>query len=95
MQAAKLCYDYSHMTRGAELTIKVSKSQFKAKALEIFRRIENSGESVVITDYGRPTLEVRPYRPTDRDPLDVLRGSVKRYEQPTEPVCEDDWGLSR
>ena len=69
----------------------VSKSQFKAKALEFFRQVESSGESVVITDHGQPKLEVRPYRSPARNPLDVLKGSVLRYEQPLASVGEDDW----
>lgn len=73
------------------MTIQVSKSQFKAKALEFFRQVETSGESVVVTDHGQPKLEVRPYQPHTRDPLDVLRGSVLRYDNPTAPVAEDDW----
>ena len=64
----------------------VSKSEFKAKALEFFRHVEASGESIVVTDHGKPALEVRPYRSADRDPLAILRGSVVRYEDPTEPV---------
>ncbi len=64
----------------------VSKSEFKAKALEFFRQVEASGESVVVTDHGKPTLEGRPYRSADRNPLDVLRGSVVRYVDPTAPV---------
>ena len=27
----------------------------------------------------------------DKTPLDILKGSVIRYEEPTEPVAEDDW----
>jgi antitoxin (DNA-binding transcriptional repressor) of toxin-antitoxin stability system len=69
----------------------VSKSEFKAKALEFFRQIEASGESVVVTDHGKPTLEVRTYRSNERNPLDVLRGSVVRYENPTEPVADGEW----
>lgn len=71
----------------------VSKSQFKAKALEYFRQVEASGESLVVTDHGQPKLEVRPYQARARQPLDVLRGSVLRYEQPTAPVAEDDWAV--
>ena len=71
--------------------IHVSKSQFKAKALEYFRTIEQSGESVIITDHGRPALEIRPYRKAEKDPLEQLRGSVLHYEKPTEPVAEDEW----
>lgn len=69
----------------------VSKSQFKAKALEFFRQVESSGESVVITDHGQPKLEVRPYRSQARNPLDVLKGSVLRYEQPLASVGEEEW----
>lgn len=68
----------------------VSKTEFKAKALEYFRQVEASGESVVVTDHGKPTLEVRPFREADRKPLDILAGSVLRYEDPTEPV-DVDW----
>ena len=73
---------------------RVSKSQFKAHALELFRQIEASGETLVVTDHGRPALEVRPYRPIDSptaDPLDALRGSVLRYEGPFDPIAEGDW----
>ncbi len=72
----------------------VSKSQFKAQALALFREIEASGEPVVITDHGRPALEVRPYRPVEAgamDPLEQLRGSVLHYDQPLDPVAEADW----
>lgn len=69
----------------------VSKSEFKAKALEYFRQIEASGESVIVTDHGKPALEVRSYRRKDRHPLDILRGTVVRYEKPTEPVADGDW----
>ncbi|MEW6221568.1 MAG: type II toxin-antitoxin system Phd/YefM family antitoxin [Thermodesulfobacteriota bacterium] len=39
----------------------VSKSQFKPRSLEYFRRIEETGEELVITDHGRPVLKVVPY----------------------------------
>lgn len=70
---------------------RVSKSEFKAKALEYFRQIEASGSSVIVTDHGKPTLEVRPFRGIGRNPLDVLRGSVVSYQNPTEPVAADEW----
>lgn len=77
------------------MSVQVSKSQFKAKALEFFRQVEASGEPVVVTDHGTPRLEVRPYKPRTRNPLDVLRGSVLRYDNPTAPVAEDDWEALR
>ena len=71
----------------------VSKSRFKAQALELFRQVEASGEPLVVTDHGRPTLEVRPYRPVrpDANPLEELRGSVLRFDDPFAPVGENDW----
>ena len=69
----------------------VSKSEFKAKALEFFRQVETSGASLIVTDHGKPTFEVRPYRGLRREPLDVLRGSVMRYDNPTDPVSTNDW----
>ncbi|ALM53063.1 type II toxin-antitoxin system Phd/YefM family antitoxin [Halomonas huangheensis] len=69
----------------------VSKTQFKARALEIFRQIESSGETVIVTDKGRPAIEVRRYRADQRSPLERLRGSVIELTDPFEPVGEDDW----
>jgi antitoxin (DNA-binding transcriptional repressor) of toxin-antitoxin stability system len=73
----------------------VSKSEFKAKALEFFRQVEASGQSVIVTDRGKRTLEIRPYRGVDRNPRDVLRGSVVRYDNPTDPVTEGDWEAAK
>ncbi|QQX84086.1 type II toxin-antitoxin system Phd/YefM family antitoxin [Cupriavidus necator] len=69
----------------------ISKTEFKARALEYFRQIEASGDPVIVTDHGKPTLEVRRCRGLERDPLQVLRGTVLHYDAPTEPVdveCE-------
>jgi antitoxin (DNA-binding transcriptional repressor) of toxin-antitoxin stability system len=76
-------------------TNQVSKAEFKAKALEYFRQVEASGESVIVTDHGKPVLEVRPYYNAERGPLDLLCGSVVRYENPTDPVGEDEWEAAR
>lgn len=69
----------------------VSKSKFKAQALEIFRRVEETGEPVVITDRGEPKLIVRRYVPQSADPIQRLKNSVVRYDNPLEPVGESDW----
>lgn len=73
---------------------RVSKSEFKAKALEYFRQVESSGDSMVITDHGTPALEVRPYRGSNRDPLTILRGSVLRYDDPLTPV-DVEWEVAQ
>jgi len=67
--------------------LQVTKSQFKAKALEYFRQVETSGDAVVITDRGQPTVEVRRYRSDQRSPLEKLRGSVVEFKAPPEPVA--------
>ncbi|WP_335342615.1 type II toxin-antitoxin system Phd/YefM family antitoxin [Sedimenticola hydrogenitrophicus] len=87
------CYngDYRNMTIGSNMQEQVSKSQFKAKALELFRQVESSGDAVIVTDHGKPTIEVRRYRKTERSPLEVLKGSVTEYKEPTEAVGEGDW----
>ena len=71
----------------------VSKSQFKAKALEIFRHVEATNESVIVTDYGNPAIEVRKYHTTKNTPLQLLKGSVIEYIDPDQPVGEDDWEI--
>lgn len=77
------------------MTNTVSKSRFKARALELFRTVERTGQPIVITDRGTPVLTVAPYRAGPADALKVLRGTVARYEAPTKPVGEDDWDAGR
>ncbi len=69
----------------------ISKSEFKAKALEYFRKVESSGQSVVVTDHGKPSIEVRCYQPTERSPLVLLKGTVTKYDDPMEPAGNEDW----
>jgi prevent-host-death family protein len=69
----------------------VSKSRFKARALEYFREVERTGKELIITDRGKPVLMLVPYRDDPADALRALRDTVVRYESPTEPVGEDDW----
>jgi prevent-host-death family protein len=68
----------------------VSKSEFKPRALAYLRRVEESGEALVITDHGKPVLRITPYSPTE-EALAALRGCVRRLDLPTEPVAVDDW----
>ncbi|MDN5844162.1 MAG: type II toxin-antitoxin system Phd/YefM family antitoxin [Alcaligenaceae bacterium] len=69
----------------------VSKSEFKARALEFFRQVEATGESIVVTDHGKPALEIRPYQTMVPDPLGVLRDSVARFDDPLSPIGDDSW----
>lgn len=71
----------------------VSKSQFKARALEYFRQVEATGEPLIVTDHGRPSLEIRKLETVadERDPFEILKGSVSYYERPFDPVDEEEW----
>ena len=73
------------------MTQHVSKSRFKARALEYFRQVETSGEPLIVTDHGRPALEIRRIAADKRDPFEILKGSVLRYDDPFEPVGIEDW----
>jgi hypothetical protein len=74
---------------------RVSKSEFKAKAFEFLRQLESSRERLILTNRGRPTLELRPYQADVRGPLDILRGSLLRYDNPMDPIAEHDWEAAR
>ncbi|WP_263078820.1 type II toxin-antitoxin system Phd/YefM family antitoxin [Endozoicomonas sp. Mp262] len=70
----------------------ISKSTFKAQALEVMRGVEQSGEAVVITSHGKPTLVIKPYKGCpDKSPLELLEGSVLAFDDPADPMGEDDW----
>lgn len=69
----------------------ISKSELKAHALKVFRKIEKSGQSVIVTDRGKPTLEIRKLRQQKQTPLESLKDTVIKFDQPTKPVAVDDW----
>lgn len=68
----------------------ISKTKFKAHALEVLRDIEQSGQSRIITDHGKPTLEIRKLRQQKIPPLELLKDTVVKYEAATAPVADDD-----
>ena len=71
---------------------RVSKSRFKARALQYFREVEQTGKDLIITDRGKPVLKLARY--AEEIPDEVLRqlgDSVLSYEGPTEPVGVEDW----
>ena len=72
-----------------------SKAQFKPRALEYFRRVQDTGRPLVITDNGTPVLKIVPYTESPEDLLQELRGSVLTYDDPTEPVGLEDWEALR
>jgi len=71
----------------------ISKSNFKAHALEVMRNVEQTGDEVIITSHGKPVLIVKKFK-QKISPLEKLRGSVVKYNSPTTPISEDDWELA-
>lgn len=74
----------------------VSKSKFKAQALEFLRNVEKTKTSLVITHTGKPVIKVMPYQKEDSDKaiLESLRGSVLYYLDPDEPAIDlEDWDM--
>lgn len=71
----------------------LSKSQFKPKALEYFRWVEEEQKKLVITDFGVPVVDIVPHgEPKNEvDPLLAFRRKLVKYEKPLEPVGLDDW----
>ncbi len=74
----------------------VSKSQFKAQALEFLREVEKQQTPLVITHAGKPVIKVMPYQKEDSDKaiLESLRGSVLYYLDPDKPAVDpEDWDV--
>ena len=41
---------------------RISKSALKARMLQHFRRVEETGEELIVTDRDRPVLRILPFR---------------------------------
>jgi antitoxin (DNA-binding transcriptional repressor) of toxin-antitoxin stability system len=65
---------------------RVSKAIFKSRACELFRQVEMLGETVVVTDRGQPTIEIRPYRNKQENPLELLRASIVHFNMQHSPL---------
>ena len=71
--------------------MEMSKTEFKSHALEVFRNVERSGKTIIITDRGKPKIEIRKIRRQELSPLELLKNSIVKYESATSPVAVDDW----
>lgn len=69
----------------------VSKSELKAKMLEYFRNLEETGEPLVVTSHGKPVAQVLPFS----DNLDVdalfadVRGKIRYHQDILAPTSEE------
>jgi antitoxin (DNA-binding transcriptional repressor) of toxin-antitoxin stability system len=72
--------------------ITISKSKLKAQMLSVFRRIEETGEEVIVTDNSRPVLRIE--RIETRTPVEEafagLQGKVVYHEDINNPTG-DEW----
>ena len=66
----------------------VSKSQFKPRAFEYFRLVQEQRETIVVTERGTPVLKIVPFEEEDDPDLAAVRGTLVKYEEPLEPVVE-------
>ncbi len=72
----------------------VSKGVLKAKMLEYFRRVEQTGEELIVTSNNVPTLKVVPIRkgrPVE-EVFSDLRGRKKIPDEVMKPET-DEWGI--
>ena len=69
----------------------VSKSQFKPRALQYVREVQEKGVELIITDHGKPVIKIIPYSKNPQEVLDRLQNTVLKYENPTEPVGLEEW----
>ncbi len=77
--------------------IKVTASEFQAKCLKLIADIETSKDSITITKRGRPVAVLGPAQAPEKKAglLGAMKGSVLRYDAPTEPAIDpDDWAAS-
>ena len=70
---------------------RISKSEFKPRAFEILRLVEQRGESIVITDHGIDAVRIEPSGGTGSRSVGALEGVIVHWDRPTEPVAEGDW----
>lgn len=79
------------MVTANPMHLRVSKSRFKARALEYFRRLEVEDGELIITDHGKPVLKITRYQEEPADGLTQLKASVLKYDEPERPAAVDDW----
>jgi antitoxin (DNA-binding transcriptional repressor) of toxin-antitoxin stability system len=71
----------------------ISKSKLKAHMLRVFREIEASGETLVVTDRSVPVLKITPIekKGTVQDIFGDVQGQVVFHEDIDTPTLEE-WG---
>lgn len=71
----------------------LTKTTFKAHALEHLRNVQATKRPLVILDRGKPVLKVVPYAANMEEELTKFRGLLLRFDNPTAPIGVEDWSL--
>jgi len=71
----------------------VAKGKLKAHMLEYFRKVEETGEELIVTDHKKPVLKVIPYKKKKsfKNVFAKYQGKIKYSAPITEPETEE-WG---
>jgi antitoxin (DNA-binding transcriptional repressor) of toxin-antitoxin stability system len=74
------------------VTPTISKGKLKARMLEIFREIEQSGQELIVTDNGKPVLKIVPFekKATVDEVFGKYYGQVVYHEDINTPTI-DEW----
>jgi antitoxin (DNA-binding transcriptional repressor) of toxin-antitoxin stability system len=73
--------------------IKVAKGVLKAKMLEFFRRVEQTGEELIVTDHNIPVLRVTPIKNGPQS-VEKVFGDIKskvEYFEDINTSTTDEW----
>ena len=70
----------------------ISKGKLKARMLEIFREVEESGQELIVTDNGKPVLKIVPIKKkgTVDEIFGKYYGQVIYHEDINTPTI-DEW----
>jgi prevent-host-death family protein len=73
--------------------ITVSKAVLKAKMLEYFRQVEQTGEPLIVTSHRKPVLKVEPIRERSGllQALAALNGRLRGSTQAVLAPETDEW----
>jgi antitoxin (DNA-binding transcriptional repressor) of toxin-antitoxin stability system len=84
--------DHGHDCSHDRVMATVSEGVLKAKMLEYFRKIEETGEELIVTDNNRPVLRIVPIR--QRIPALEMFGDVRGrlvYREDVLTPTTDEW----
>ncbi|MEO5915150.1 MAG: hypothetical protein ABIS50_13020 [Luteolibacter sp.] len=84
------------MTTVTKFTMVVPKGKLKGKMLEYFRQVEETGETLIVTDRGREVLEIKALRPKANvnEVISRLREKARLSKLPDESelmAASKDW----